>query len=333
MLDEIKSSLCSRPNLLLEAPPGAGKTTVVPLALLPDLGRKGKILLVEPRRVAARSAAARMASSLNEQVGQSTVGLVVRGEVRQSKSAQISVITDGILLSMLRDDPELTGVATIIFDEFHERGVNMDTGFALCREVQQNLREDLKLIVMSATLLGEDVENGESNLLRVMGGTGERGECTIVKSKGRAYPVEVTYRGNRRGSSPLSALLSNFDLLIQNTAEAVEEALDLAAEGGDVLVFLPGAREIRAAVRELESRDGIAQNAVEILSLYGALPKQEQDYAIKTPSSGGRRRIIVASPIAEASLTLERVTCVVDSGLRREPRSDRDTGMPRLVTT
>lgn len=333
VLDEIKSSLSNRPNLLLEAPPGAGKTTVVPLALLPDLGHKGKILLVEPRRVAARSAAARMASSLNEQVGQSTVGLVVRGEVRQSKSAKISVITDGILLSMLRDDPELTDVAAIIFDEFHERGVNMDTGFALCREVQQSLREDIKLIVMSATLLGEDVENGESNLLRVMGGNGEGGECTIVKSEGRAYPVEVSYRGNRRGSSPLSALLNNFDLLIQTTADAVEEALDMAPEGGDVLVFLPGAREIRAAIRELESRGDIVQNDVEILSLYGALPKQEQDYAIKAPSSGGKRRVIVSSPISEASLTLERVSCVVDSGFRREPRSDRDTGMTRLVTT
>ena len=234
---------------------------------------------------------------------------------------------------MLREDPELTGVAAVLFGEFHERGALMDTGLALCREVQQSLREDLQLIVMSATLLGEDVENGESSLLRVMGGVDKDGECAIVKSQGRAYPVEVTYRGNRRGSPPLSALLNNMDLLIQSTADAVEEALDVAPEGGDVLVFLPGAREIRSVIREVESRDEIAQNDVDVLPLYGTLPRREQDFAINAPQSGGRRRVIVSSPIAEASLTLERVTCVVDSGLRREPRSDKDTGMPRLATT
>jgi len=341
VLDDITSSLYGRPNLLLEAPPGAGKTTIVPLALLLEQyslseNEGGKIILVEPRRVAARSAATRMASSLSERVGQ-TIGLIIRGEVKQSPSStRILVVTDGILLNMVRDDPELTGISTIIFDEFHERGVLTDTGLALCREVQQSLREDLHLVVMSATLLGEDVDGEEGNLLRALGGLDEdSGECNIVKSEGRQYPVEVSYRGNRRGAPPLSALLSSIDLLVESTADAVEEALDIAPEGGDVLVFLPGAKEIHAVVRELDSRDTTSIDGIEVLPLYGALPKNEQDYAIRASpsSSSARRRVIVSSPIAEASLTLEAVTCVVDSGLRREPRSDVDTGMPRLVTT
>ena len=334
ILEKIRSSLSSRPNLLLEAPPGAGKTTTVPLALLsePWLSSTDVVFLVEPRRVAARSAASRMASSLCERVGE-TVGLTVRGDVRRGARTRIVAVTDGVLLGMLRDDPELTDVGAVIFDEFHERGVSSDTALALCREAQGSLRPDLRIVVMSATLLGEgngrgdrDGEGAGGKLQRALG---SEGECGVVWSEGRQFPVDVFHLGDRRGSPPLSALLINHDLLVSATADAVEEALRSAPSGGDILVFLPGAREIRSVVRELSARVD-----AEVLPLFGALPRAEQDRALRAPPGGdSRRRVIVSSPIAEASLTLERVTCVVDSGLRREPRCDDIVGVPRLVTT
>ena len=312
-------------NLLLEAAPGAGKTTVVPLALALPSSRK--IVLVEPRRIATKSAAFRMADMLGESVGQS-VGYAIRGESKIGKNTLVQVMTDGVLLNKLREDPELSGIDVVIFDEFHERGVGSDTALALCRESQKLLRPDLKLVVMSATLLGSDSgeDDDESStgakLLRTLGG---QKDCRVLQSPGqRPYPVEIQWL-NKRGSPPLGALLLDSKLLVSTMVDTIEDALRQAPARGDILAFLPGAREIRKVVQQLSRVDA------DVFPLFGALPKEEQDRAIYG-SRNGRQRIIVASPIAEASLTIEGVTCVVDSGLRREPRYDVDTGMPRLVT-
>ena len=357
VLDTIQSSIDSKSNLLLQAAPGAGKTTIVPLSLALSSATTKNIIVVEPRRVATRSAAQRMSSILNEPIGQ-TVGYTIRGESKLSSKTSITVMTDGVLLNKLRDDPELNGVDVIILDEFHERGVGSDTVLALCREVQMNFRpDDLKIVVMSATLLGDaeeaqeekdhnvnEIRKGESKnhgggvisslnksqnetvgskLLRVLGGYSN---CDIVKSEGRQYPI--TYQHAKRGSPPLGLLLNDLNKLIETMSDTIEEGLRHAPSNGDVLAFLPGAKEIRKVVQELKSR----QLSVDILPLYGALPKKEQDIAIRPSNLEGRRRVIVASPIAEASLTIQGVTCVVDSGLRREPRFDVDTGLPRLIT-
>ncbi|KAL3778040.1 hypothetical protein ACHAWO_010276 [Cyclotella atomus] len=321
VIETIQTSHASKQNLLLQAAPGAGKTTIVPL-LLP-----GKTIVVQPRRVATRSAAARMANLLGEPVGQS-IGYAIRGESRQSSDTKVLVMTDGVLLNMLQKDPELTGYDTVILDEFHERGVGSDTNLALLREVQSNYREDLKIIVMSATLLGDETENvdrGESmksKLTRVLGG---EESCTILQSEGRQYPISYQYTSSW-GSPPIRALVRDTKLLVQTMVEAIEEGVRKAPDKGDVLAFLPGAKEIRMAVKELESRN----LDVEVFPLFGALPKADQDRA--TIKTIGKRRVIVSSPIAEASLTIEGVTCVVDSGLQRQPKYDVNTGLPHLVT-
>eukprot|EP00977_Amphora_coffeiformis_P011440 scaffold2767_cov177-Amphora_coffeaeformis.AAC.14 len=342
ILPQIQASLKDRPNLLLEAPPGAGKTTVVPLALLAFLEEQQQdaqsqnhknhhIIVVEPRRVATRSAAYRMASMLPQKqsiIGQ-TVGYAVRGDARVGPNTRITVMTDGVLLNKLRDDPELTGVAAICFDEFHERGVGSDTALALCVEIQQSLRpNDLRLIVMSATLFNDndDNNNDESILKTVLGGDDQ---CRVLVSDGRMYPIDVQW--GRKGYPPLGVLMKSRNDLVTTMCTAIEEALRIAPAKGDVLAFLPGAREIERVVQELTSTS--SSNDLEILPLYGTISKERQDYALYPSATNDKRRVIVSSPIAEASLTLERVTCVVDSGLRREPRCDVDTGMPRLVTT
>ena len=341
ILEEARSSLATRPNLLLEAPPGAGKTTIVPLALLTE-GSKwnnshddstnssntvNHIWVVEPRRVAARSAATRMAGLVQEPPGQ-TVGYAVRGEARLSKQTRVTVVTDGVLLNRLREDPELTGIDGIVFDEFHERGVGSDTALALAVEVQRSLRPNLRLIVMSATLFDEnnnnDDDGDEGKLLRTLGGSEQ---CRVLVSDGRMYPVDIKWG---KGYPPLGVMMKSRKDLVSSMCTAIEEGLRIAPAKGDILAFLPGAREIRQVVQELTTHRRV--NA-EVLPLYGAMPKEKQDYAIFPPSQASERRVIVSSPIAEASLTLERVTCVVDSGLRREARCDLDTGMPRLVTT
>lgn len=352
VLSDILQSLHSKPNLLLEAPPGAGKTTIVPLAILHDMMTQGEnpnIIVVEPRRVAVRSAASRMASLIQEPVGQ-TVGYAMRGEAKSSSKTRITVMTDGVLSNRLQQDAELSGVDVVLLDEFHERGVGSDTCLALLREAQKLIRPDLKIVVMSATLLGSDSEDHESssnspytNLLTAMGG---QTECQVIQSQGRQYPIDILW-GNELSTKttigptpnlmrlPLARLKQDRKELTLRICHAILQAMP-KSRGGDILVFLPGAAEIRSVIRTLKDEQGRGANSAllanwDILPLYGALSKEEQDLAIS--SSSPNPRIIVSSPIAEASLTLPKVTCVVDSGLRREPRCDVDTGMPRLVTT
>jgi ATP-dependent helicase HrpB len=353
IMDDLLRSLHATPNLILEAPPGAGKTTLVPLACCQYHSNNLKIIVVEPRRVAARSAAFRMAKLVDEQVGGSTVGYAIRGESRVSANTKIMVVTDGVLLNKLRQDPELTGVGMVILDEFHERGVGSDTALALCREAQKLVRPDLKLIVMSATLLGEykeddaDEEEGSaddnsgkeesenittaSKLVRALGG---RGECRILQSDGRQFPIDIRWAKQLDWKStriqPLGIILRDRKLLVETMCAAIEHAVVQAPGKGDILAFLPGVAEIRRVIQMLRERNAIG--SVDVLPMYGSLPKEEQDFAL-FPNPKSPQRVIVSTPIAEASLTLERVTCVVDSGLRREPRCDADTGMPRLITT
>ena len=329
VMPDIRAALSSDgAYVFLEAPPGAGKTTTVPLAAAATVS-EGLVVVVEPRRVAARAAARRMAQSLGDDVG-GLVGYAMRGDAQSSPRTRILVVTDGVLLAMCREDPSLARCNVVIFDEFHERGVNSDVALALCREAQAVLRPELRLCVrtprpeipqlvvlrsslvraqvMSATLLGD--------------GTVADG-ATVVKSSGRAYPVEVSYPP--RGAPRLAALLSRRGALEDAVVEATERALRDAPDNGDVLVFLPGAREIRRVAASLRERTD-----VNIETLYGAMPAEAQDAVVHGRRHG--RRVVVASPIAEASLTLEGVTAVVDSGLRRVATIDEDTGLRRLTT-
>ncbi len=364
VLESVQKSLSSKPNLLLQAAPGAGKTTIVPLQLLLDSlkeGRSGQILVVAPRRVAVRSAAQRMAALIGDAVPGGAVGYAMRDEARVSSSTRIKVITDGVLLNLLREDPELTGVDLVVLDEFHERGVGSDTSLALIREVQQNFREDdLKIVVMSATLLGNAHEDRDENfeigtnastgskLMKTLGGSAK---CGIVESEGRQFPIQLYWAnqvvesmsknnnggGGRNSILPLGTLLKDRKSLIETVANVIERAaLKQAPDRGDILVFVPGAAECNGVVRELNSRSGVASVA-DVFALYGAMPKEDQDKVLYPDKhrngTNPRQRVIVSTPIAEASLTIPSVTCVVDSGLRREPRCDTDTGMPRLVST
>ena len=369
ILKEVRKSLQSKPNLLLEAPPGAGKTTIVPLALL-NQASKWKddgpntlcnMVVVEPRRVAARSAALRMANLLNTKIGD-IIGYSIRGESRTSVATKITVITDGVLLNKIRQDPELNSIDAVLFDEFHERGVASDTALALCRESQKFLRPDLRILVMSATLLGDvedddvsthsdstadadandNADNGggkeltaASKLVRVMGGDERQSLCHVLRSDGRQFDVQMLWANQLEWKTvryqPLGVVMRDRKLLAEIMCHAIEQGVTRAPSKGDVLAFLPGVAEIRRVIRLLEER-GNLKGDIDILPLFGALPKEKQDAAIFLPTLDAPRRVIVSSPIAEASLTLERVTCVVDSGLKREPRCDIDTGMPRLVT-
>lgn len=301
VLPELRAALSAHQAVVLQAPPGAGKTTGVPPALLDEAWLAGgTILMLEPRRLAARAAAARMARQRGEEIGD-TVGYHIRFESRTSKRTRIKVVTEGILTRHLQTDPELKNVGLVIFDEFHERHLHADLALALCLDAQRGLREDLKILVMSATLDGEAVS-------RLLGG------APIVTSRGRSFPVDVRYLP-RDPSGPLPAAV----------AEAVAGAL--AREEGDVLAFLPGAWEIRRAQALLEQRlDGVA----EVFPLYGDLPWEAQDRAV-LPGTG-RRRVVLATPIAETSLTIEGIRVVVDSGYARAPQFDPGTGLSRLVT-
>ncbi len=302
-LPRLTVALDARNAAVLVAPPGAGKTTRVPLVLLDEPWAKDKkILVLEPRRLAARAAAARMAATLGEQVGD-TVGLRVRFGSKVSKRTRIEVVTEGVFTRLVLDDPSLAGVAAVLFDEFHERSLDADLGLALACDAQQGLREDLKLLVMSATLDGARV----AALL---------GAAPVIESQGRAFAVETRYLG-RDPRAPIERQVS----------DAVARAL--RAEKGSLLVFLPGAGEIRRTETLLKER--IDDATIDIVALFGALDAREQDRAIE-PSPPRRRKIVLATSIAETSLTIEGVRVVIDSGLSRVPRYEPDVGLTRLET-
>ncbi|WP_024515809.1 ATP-dependent helicase HrpB [Bradyrhizobium sp. Tv2a-2] len=303
VLDELSDTLEKANAAVLVAPPGAGKTTRVPLALLDAPWAKGKkIIVLEPRRIAARASAERMAKTLGERAGD-TVGYRVRFGSKVSRATRIEVVTEGIFSRQILDDPELHGVAAVLFDEFHERSLDADLGLALARDAQTGLREDLRILVMSATLDGARV----AKLL---------GDAPVVASEGRAFPVETRYLG-RRPDAPLE----------RQMADAIATAL--RADPGSVLAFLPGAAEIRRTETFLKER--IQDAGIEIVPLFGALDAAVQDRAI-APAPKGTRKVVLATSIAETSLTIEGVRIVVDSGLARVPRYEPDIGLTRLET-
>lgn len=302
-LPALTAALRANNAAVLVAPPGAGKTTRVPLVLVEeDWAKDKKIIVLEPRRLAARAAAARMASTLGEQVGE-TVGLRVRFGSKVGKRTRIEVVTEGIFTRLILDDPELSGIAAVLFDEFHERSLDADLGLALARDAQQGLREDLKILVMSATLDGARV----GRLL---------GDAPLIESEGRAYPVTTHYVGrDARG------------FIDRQMADAVGRAL--RAETGSVLAFLPGAGEIRRTEALLNEQ--VKDPDVDVVALYGALDAAVQDRAI-SPAPKGKRKVVLATSIAETSLTIEGVRVVVDCGLARVPRYEPDAGLTRLET-
>lgn len=300
VLPQIRERVATDNRLVLAAPPGAGKTTRVPLDLMDQPAcAGGRIMLLEPRRIAARAAAARMADTLGEPLGH-TVGLSTRLERRVSRHTRIEVVTDGLLVRRILNSPDLEGVSTLIFDEFHERSLNADLGLALALDVQTALREELRIILMSATLDTEAIAGALS--------------APVIESKGRIFPVETHYLGRSRAR------------IEEQMADAIEMAL--RRETGSILAFLPGAAEIRRTAQRLEDA---GHEAVDIAPLFGALPPEAQDAAIR-PAGKGRRKVVLATDIAESALTIEDVRIVVDSGMARVPQSDPAGLRTRLVT-
>lgn len=300
VIDEVKAHLASNNTLIVNAPPGAGKSTLLPLALLEESWLEGqKILMLEPRRLAARTIASRMSVLLNDQVGQ-TVGYRVRFDHKVSPQTRIEVLTEGILTRMLHTDNGLEGVGMVIFDEFHERSIHADVAMALCREAQQVLRQDLKIMVMSATLDMPQL----THLL----------QAPSVVSQGRQYPVEVHYASDQ-----------DLMMLPEMTARTILQAS--REQTGDILAFFPGEGEIRKT-EELLKRDlkGFALHP-----LYGMLPQNKQLAAI-LPDKQGRRKVVLATSIAETSLTIEGITTVVDTGFGRKQKYDPKAGLSRLET-
>lgn len=303
VLEPLKSAMAEQPAVVLAAPPGAGKTTVVPLALLdqPWLG-DGKVLVLEPRRLAARAAADRMAATLGQKAGD-TVGYRTRLQSRIGPATRVEVITEGVFTRMILDDPALDGVGAVLFDEFHERSLDADLGLALARESQSVLRDDLRLLVMSATL---DI----AGVSRLLDG------APVIEAEGRMFPVQTLYLGR----NPV-------ERLEDAVARAVMTAL--ADQDGSILVFLPGQGEIHRTAQRLKDR--LRDPAVDLTPLYGALDKAEQDRAIE-PAAPGRRKVVLATSVAETSLTIEGVRVVIDSGLSRVPRFEPSSGLTRLAT-
>lgn len=305
-LGDITEALQTHQRCLLIATPGAGKTTRVPLALLKTLPVGKRWLLLEPRRVAARLAASYMARQLNEPLGK-RIGYRVRGDSRVSKDTALEVVTQGILTRMLQDDPMLEGVHGIIFDEFHERSLDADVGLTLTLDIQQGLREDLQILIMSATL-------DSDSLLSVLGP-----DTPIIESSGRIYPVETHYRSSRPQEPAC-----------EHQCRVIKEAL--AAHSGDVLVFLPGQREIRQLEKALSSPNASLGNHIAILTLHGRLSLQQQQ-AVLNPEKVEQRRVILSTSLAESSLTVPGVSIVIDAGWERRAEFHPRSGMTRLITT
>ncbi|RNJ43853.1 ATP-dependent helicase HrpB [Mesorhizobium erdmanii] len=302
VLPALGAALAERNSAVLVAPPGAGKTTLVPLALLdaPWLGA-GKIVLLEPRRLAARAAARRMAQLLDQEPG-ATIGYAMRMENRTSAKTRILVVTEGVLARMILDDPELPGISAVVFDEFHERSLDGDFGLALALDVQGALRPDLRLLVMSATLDG-------ARVAKLLSG------APVIESEGRAFPVDISY-DERPAGVPIEDAM----------AKAIRAAL--ADESGSVLAFLPGQREIGRTAERLAGKVGAD---TDVVPLYGQLDGNAQDAAIK-PAPPGRRKVVLATSIAETSITIDGVRVVIDSGLSRLPRYEPASGLTRLET-
>ncbi|MCL7942683.1 ATP-dependent helicase HrpB [Marinobacter sp. ATCH36] len=302
IIPDLLNTLESEATIMLQAPPGAGKTTRVPLALLDAPWRDGrKILMLEPRRLAARSAARYMAGQVGEKPGQ-TIGYRTRLDTKVTSATVVEVVTEGILTRLIQSDPALEDYAVVIFDEFHERSLQADLGLALVRESRQALREDLRVIVMSATL-------DTAPIARMLG------DVPVLTSEGRAYPVEVGYRPIPRNGR-----------VVEQVVSVIQEAL--AQQTGSMLVFLPGAGEIRRAERQLYKQ---LANDVIVAPLYGNLNNDEQDRAI-APAPEGYRKVVLATAIAESSLTIEGIRVVIDSGQQRRAVFDANGGMTRLVT-
>ncbi|MBL4651581.1 MAG: ATP-dependent helicase HrpB [Flavobacteriales bacterium] len=300
VIPEIQKGLADSPTLIVKAPPGAGKSTLVPLALLEDTWLKGqKILMLEPRRLAAKTIAMRMADLLGDKVGE-TVGYRIRFENRVGKTTKLEVLTEGILTRMIHQDNGLEGVGLVIFDEFHERSIHADVAMALCREAQQILRPDLRILVMSATL---DMPELSSML-----------NASVVESLGRQYPVEVHYSGE-----------NDIRLLPDLATRVIKSAME--KHDGDALVFLPGQGEIKKCEEILKK----TMRGIQIHPLYGQLPHAKQMAAI-FPDKEGRRKVILATNITETSLTIEGIKIVIDSGFERVARFDPNSGLSRLET-
>ena len=304
VLPELLATLDKAGAVVLQAPPGAGKTTRVPLALL-DTEISGRIIMLEPRRVAARAAAVRMAETRGEAVG-GTVGYRFRGDTRTSKTTRIEVVTEGVFTRMIQNDPSLEGVGAVIFDEFHERSLQSDFGLALVLECRDALRPDLKLIVMSATL-----DAGPVAALM--------GDAPVVTSEGRSFPVDIRWLDR-----PWGRPNDRFGAFERAFAELLTRAY--TETDGAVLGFLPGAGEIERVAKLLGSLEG-----ARLLPLYGALPFKAQLRAL-APSEDGRRHVVLATSIAETSLTIPDVRVVVDGGRTRRPEFDPTNGMTRLTT-
>jgi ATP-dependent helicase HrpB len=309
ILPDLKGVLANKTSVVLSAPPGAGKTTLVPPALLDEPWLSGrKIIMLEPRRLAARAAAARMASNLGEEIGE-TVGYRTRLDTKTGGNTRIEVVTEGILTRMLQKDPSLMAVGAVIFDEFHERSINADLGLALCIDSQQALRMDLRIIIMSATLNTEAV----STLL---------GNSPVITSEGHSWPVETRY-------IPVPAIKREYEKHDVERHVAITIRKVLAEEQGSILVFLPGAPEIRR-VERLLNKTGLPDDVI-IAPLYSMLTGDEQDNAIM-PAPFGMRKVVLATSIAETSLTIEGINIVIDSGCSRVPRFDAGNGMTWLET-